>query len=131
MRLITAHDIAGYLARWAVQQHPYHAPEGLFEVVQSVLDKARADFKEMADPLPMHWFASYGDLKAWLSEALANDRRVTTWNVPRSGRHHGSFVAVSRYGGPAKEDDFIDIDALVINVARDVWDDALEFEKVA
>jgi hypothetical protein len=128
MRLISSNDILGYLSRWSVQQHPYHRPEGLFDLVQEVIAKCRADFKDGIDNLPMHWFGSYRDLLQWLRSAFEGNVTLKAWNTPRSG-HTQQYVFSSRYDAPAPEDDFIDIDALWMNVARDVWDDAKEFEK--
>jgi len=129
MRLITSKDILGQMARWAVQQHPFHEPTGLFEVCRLIDEKARAEFKDSVPGLPMRWFKDSWELRDWLRAILADHPALTAWNTPRSGPAGGGFIAVSRFDGPAPEDDFIDLDALLINVSRDAWDDAEDFDK--
>lgn len=129
MRLIGSSDIIGQLARWAVQQHPYHAPDGLFELVQEVLAACRRDFKDGIDGWPTRWFDSSQSILGWLKDTFGDHATLRAWNTPRSG--HTEHVFVSRYGGPDAADDFIDTDALMMNVARCAWEDAAEFERVA
>lgn len=128
MRLIASSDIIGHLSRWAVQQHPYHAPDGLFEFVQVTLSKCGEDFKDGVPILPMRWFASSQELYRWLKRSFDGHATLTVWNTPRPG-HTRQHIFSSRYDGPAPEDDIIDIDALWMNVARGVWDDAKESDK--
>lgn len=126
MRLISSNDIVGHVARWAVQLHPYKRPEGLFMLVHDVSKKCDISFKDGVADLPMRWFGSYQKLLAWLQDETADHPILTVWNTPKSGKADGF---ASRYGGPKPENDFIDIDALWMNVARCAWDDAAEFEK--
>lgn len=112
MRLITAHDLQGQLARWAVQQHPYKAPPGLLSVVAE-LGRCAQQFIDGDPALPMRWFKSQEDLEAWLVLAIGQNADVLSWNQPRSG----------------PEDDFIDLYALFRNIASSVWREAAEFEK--
>jgi hypothetical protein len=128
-RLISANDVIGQLALNAVKQHPYHAPEGLFELVQEVLAACRRDFKDGITDFYTHWFDSSHDLHKWLKTILPDEHSILkAWNTPKSG--HTRHVFVSRYG-PKPEDDFIDIDALRMNIASGVWRDAAEYEKAA
>lgn len=128
MRLITSKDILGQMARWAVQQHPFHAPDGLFEVCNLIDDQAAKHFKDSVPGLPMQWFADSWEIRDWLRAALKDHPTLTAWNTPRSG--HNSNIAISRFdSGPRPEDDFIDIDALMLNVSREAWKDAEEFDK--
>jgi hypothetical protein len=130
MRLISANDVFGHMAMWAVKQHPFHEPPDLFEVCKSIREAAVKDFPDGAPSLPMRWFEDARDLSHWLQTALAGHPTLLLWNTPRSG-HNQQYVFSSRYGGPAPEHDFIDIDALLGNVARGVWKEAEEFEKAA
>lgn len=125
MRLITSTDIMGHMARWAVQLHPYHEPPGLFEVCKVIRDRAAANFRDGVLDLPMRWFVDCRDLRSWLHEVLDHQPEVIAWNRPRSG-HTQPFVVTSRFGGPAPEHDFIDIDALFLNIANSAWRDAEE-----
>lgn len=94
--------------------------------MQDVVKKCEASFKDGVAELPLRWFGSSQKLLAWMQGEMAGHPILTAWNTPRSGKPDGF---VSRYGGPKPENDFIDIDALWMNVARCVWDDAEEFEK--
>jgi len=125
MRLITSKEIVGQIARHAVQQHPFNAPEGLFELVQDVLGKSRADFPDGVPELPMRWFKDSSEIEIWLRDGFTGHQTLEAWNTPKS-RHGAQIVFSSRYGGPAPEDDFIDIDALWRNVSRATWSDAEE-----
>lgn len=126
MRLISSNDIIGHLSRWAVQQHPYKRPDGLFDLVGDVLNKARLSFNDGVPELPMRWFDSYQNLLEWIHGALDGHPILTAWNTPKSGN---ADCFVSSFGGPKPENDFIDIHALWMNVARGAWHDAAEFEK--
>jgi hypothetical protein len=128
MRLIGSSDIMGQLALNAVKQHPYHAPEGLFDLVQEVLALCRRDFKDGIEGWETRWFESSNAVYRWLKDALGEDHTtLKAWNTPKSG--HTGNVFMSRYGGPAPHDDFIDIDALLQNVAMGAWRDSAEYEK--
>lgn len=130
MRLIGSSDIIGHLALNAVKQHPYHAPDGLFELAQEVIGLCRRDFKDGIEGWETRWFESSHDLYHWVRSILPDDHPIlTAWNTPKSG--HTGHVFVSRYGGPTPEDDFIDIDALRTNVAMGAWLDSEEYEKAA
>lgn len=118
-RLITHKDVVGQLARWAVQQHPYGAPEGLFELGAKIAEVAQS--WEIGPPsLKMREFAGWLEFERWLADVLLDHPILKAWNTPRSG-HDAPFVAVSRYWSVKPEHDFIDIDALLRNVSRSVW----------
>lgn len=131
MRLITATDIIGQMARFAVSQHPFLAPNGLFEVCQLLGDKAREQFKDTVVDLPMQWFKDSWEISTWLRSVLDGHPTLTAWNTPMSGPTANGWVFVSRYDWPTPEDDFIDIDALFINVSREAWNAADDFAKSA
>lgn len=124
-RLVTHKNIIGHLARWSIQQHPYGRPEGLFALAEKIV--AAAQSWDVGPPsLKMHEFADWQEVERWLYATLEGDPILIAWNTPRSG-HTQQIVASSRYwGGPRAEDDFIDIDALLRNVARSVWAGAFE-----
>lgn len=127
MRLITSKDILGQMARWAVQQHPFHEPLGLFEICKMIDETAEKQFPDSVPGLPMRWFEDSHEIRRWLHDTLDNHPTLVAWNTPRSGHTHN--IGISRYDGPAPEDDFIDLDALMINVSREAWNSAEEFDK--
>ena len=118
-RLVTHKDVVGQLARWAIQQHPYGAPEGLFELSAKIAEAAQS--WDIGPPsLKMREFEGWLEVERWIADVLLDHPILKAWNTPRSG-HDAPFVAVSRYWSVKPEHDFIDIDALLRNVARSVW----------
>lgn len=130
MRLITSKSIMGQMARWAVELHPFHEPTGLFEICGLIDRRATDDFKDGPPFLPMRWFDDAMEIDRWLHAVLDNHPTLMIWNTPRS-KHTQSIVFSSRYDRPSPEDDFIDLDALLRNVALHAWRDAEEFERKA
>ncbi|HSV24361.1 MAG TPA: hypothetical protein VLJ17_15200 [Xanthobacteraceae bacterium] len=126
MRLITSKDILGQMARWAVIQHPFYEPVGLFEICKLIDEAAQKQFENSVPGLPMRRFKDSHEIRGWLQATVGNHPTLIAWNTPRSG--HTSNISVSRYDGPAPEDDFIDLDALLINVSREAWKDAEDFD---
>lgn len=117
-RLITDNQLIGWFAHWAVRQHPYHRPDGLFDLVDCISAAAQA-WPDGVKSLPMWRVSGWLEIEAWLREALKDHPILTAWNTPRSG--HTRNVATSRYWTVKPEDDFIDIDALLRNVALSTW----------
>jgi len=122
-RLLTSSDIIGALACWAVRQHPFHKPDGLFELCEFICSRAQSEFKDGAPALPMRWFDEERAISRWLNDILDGHPTLRAWNTPKSG-HTQQHVFTSRYGGPKPEDDFIDLDALLWNTARSAWERA-------
>ena len=118
-RLITHQDVVGWMAHWAVRQHPYGRPDGLFDVLDLLAERSR-EWPDGVTSLRMWRVSGWVEIERWLDDVLKDHPALAAWNTPRSG-HIAPFVAVSRYFGPKPEDDFIDIDALIRNVARCVW----------
>jgi len=134
VRLVTASTLIGQLARFAVEQHPYHRPEGLFELVELLWRMTEQAWHDGDAELPMTWFDDAMELERWLHDALWSVQRanqiLTAWNTP-SSKHKAPVVFVSRYDTPRQEDDFIDLDALLRNVSRETWNDGMEKEQPA
>lgn len=119
--LITHKEVVGHMAHWALRQHPYGRPDGLFDVTDA-LTAAAQEWPEGVQTLRMMWVDGCRPIEAWLRSALRDHPALTQWNTPKSG--HTGNVFVSRHSGPRAEDDFIDIDALLRNVAMSVWKEA-------
>ena len=128
-RLLSVRSLQGPMAYFAVVQHPFQDPPRLNEVLKAISDQAA----EVFDGPDFHrtlWFPSMHAIERWLRATLevrAQDV-LTLWNTPREGESPAiSFT--SRYGGPPPERDFIDIDALLRNVAMMAWREAAEYER--
>lgn len=125
-RLITDNEVVGHFAMWAVRQHPYRRPDGLFDLCDLIMEKAKA-WTDGVPTLRMWRVGGWPEIERWLKASLEGNPILVAWNTPRSG-HTQQIVASSRYWGPKPEDDFIDIDALLRNVALGVWRAATEDE---
>lgn len=112
--LLMRHDIVGEVAKWAVRQSPYPVPDKL-EAVLSALDSALAvDFKAPDD---IHAFIGWRTLEGYIEPILFAIPEFMAWNERKNGGN-APFQFVSRYDGPRDPDgDFIDVHALVRNVA--------------
>jgi hypothetical protein len=120
MALVTHKELGGHLANWAIRQHPYGRPEGLFDLVDCITNAAQT--WEIGPPsLKMMEVDGSGPIEKWLRATLVGHPILLAWNTARSGRPDG---LTSRYGGPKPENDFIDIDALLRNVAMSAWQEA-------
>jgi hypothetical protein len=120
--LITHKEIVGHMACWAVRQHPYGRPEGLYDVTDALCAAAQ-DWPVGPPSMKMRHMSGSQEIEVWLRSALHEHAVLKQWNTPRSG-HTQPWVFSSRYGGPKPDDDFIDIDALLRNVALSVWREA-------
>ena len=117
--LITIKDIIGYMACWAVRQHPYGRPDKLFDVTD-ILSNSANNWDIGPPSLKMKYFDCWQAIEEWLYETLQDNPILTEWNT---SRNKNTLVFTSVYNTANKEDDFIDIDALIRNVALSVWRD--------
>lgn len=114
-------SLCGIIARWAVQQTPYTVPEGLEEVLAEV----RKRF--CADPLGVKSFgmrhriieADREHLHPYISGLLFDQPQVQAWNRPKidDGSTMRFISAGDDEDARDPDRDFIDIDALVQNIA--------------
>lgn len=120
MLLITLHCVQGHMAMWVCRQSPYQSLGGV-EVINAVLhEKAATEWTEGVPSLLMRRFESWRDLENWLHSALDGHEQMTAWNTPKIDTG-APFMFTSRYDTPTPEYDFIDLDALLRNVARTSW----------
>jgi hypothetical protein len=123
--LISTNQLAGELASWAVQQSPYDVPGGLEQAIRDF--RAAWPNNDGTEEFEFNYWHSYDELYAALYEVFCSTPSIRAWNEPKSG-HSAQVVFSDRYGGPAQDDDFIDLGALANNVAREVWKDELAFK---
>lgn len=116
-------QLLGYTAYWATSQSPYHAPEGLTEVL--------AEFDQRLKLKPFDLIeATRSNLMKILKEKFLTIYQVQKWNERKNG-NDSPYNFVCRYSGETDPDnDFIDLDALVGNIARScIEDDRRQWEE--
>lgn len=116
MIYVSAKQLAGTVAMWACRQSPYKVPDGLDKVVIAVHDKFEPD----ASGFEGRMYQSSGELRAYVRDMLRSIPEYLAWNESKNG-NGAPFHFVSRYDAPGDPDnDFIDLDALEMNVARSI-----------
>ena len=111
-------NILGEVANWAVRQSPYHRPDNL----EVVLDK----FNEIIKEVTQYPTMTYRQIKEML-QGLKTIPEFMLWNERKNGRQgmgisaagHHDDGSVTFYNAKA-DDDFIDLDALIRNVANSI-----------
>lgn len=127
--LVLLRTVVGHVAMWATRQSPYAVPEGLEAVLRAFRDAALPHTTELGGLAFLTQKMTWRRLESFLREHLLPIPEVAAWNEPKSG-HAAQFVFVDRTGGPAPDDDFIDLDALIRNIARSVIAESLEDERL-
>jgi len=126
--LTSAKTVAGHFAMWAVRQNPYpHCPAHLDLLVGRLLYQLQKHAKKQARGNGLMKVAGIfrtdrRSLETLVMEKLGSVREFQRWNERKNG-NQDPFNFVSRYDDPTKRDpdnDFIDLDALVRNVALSV-----------
>lgn len=116
--------MTGYVAMWSTRQSPYHAPDGLTDVLRQFWENTFP--KRMAE-LPDSWpciLATPDNLKAIVEECLFSIPQVRLWNERKNG-NQSPYQFISRYEGPRDPDnDFIDLDALRMNIVKSCLEDS-------
>lgn len=125
--LTTAKTVAGHLAMWAVRQSPYAYPDRLDKVVARLLRQLSEHAKRA--PRANSLMKGTGmfrtdrrSLEKLVMGALRPMREFQRWNERKSGSRE-PFNSFSRFDDPTSRDpdnEFIDLDALVRNVALSV-----------
>jgi hypothetical protein len=125
-------SLRGHVARWAVQQSPYETgPEGLDKALAEVTKRFYASplLERLAPPYHHTPFIQLQPrrsvLHPWLEALLFDIPEVAAWNVRKNGREGAGFA--DAYSGPGNPDDsFIDLYALVQNIASSLIADNIE-----
>ena len=113
--LVSKRYILSEVAKWAVAQSPYHRPDNL----EIVLDKLNNNLGEWNDELGYKKF-TYEDLKWFLGKELKAIPEFLLWNERKNG-NKAQYKLVGRFSNENNpDDDFIDLDALIRNVANSI-----------
>jgi hypothetical protein len=116
----------GTIAKYAVQQSPYHRPDNL----ETVLDRLNAIISPTFDKaeLGVAKFEDWQDVEKFITIALAQIPEYVAWNDRKNG-NDSPFQFTSRYDTDTNpDDDFIDLDALQRNVAVEIRKDQDELD---
>lgn len=119
--LILVSTLCGHIAMWATRQSPYHAPDGLSDVLREFQISVAAETCHETH-YGYYWLkldiqSPSAHLRKILTEHLLCDPKVRKWNERKNG-NQSPFSFVSRYDRPSPDNDFIDLDALIRNIAR-------------
>lgn len=117
--IISENQLRGQLAMWVARQSPYRSVAGVDEVGALITMATKADDWTGPDDCRMRKFASWRAVEGWLLSVIGEHPQLAKWNTPRAGTHEQVFV--SRHHTPHPDADFIDIDALIRNIALHSW----------
>lgn len=130
--LVSKKGILGEVAKWAVFQSPY-IPEGLEKILSQLRDKLNACglFDQKNENMG---FAEmdYWDLRSFMDKNLKSIPEFKDLNLSKVEKERGikvddpgrtGFVGTSRYDKLRDEYDFVDLDALIINVCNNLQKD--------
>lgn len=136
VRCITIVSVMGQLARWVVEQSPHYSARGVDQVNMRLFKEASQSWPGIVDDYHFRWknFRSWHDLEDWLREALGKEPWLGRWNSAFKGRHspggdREDMVRIDSGSIAHYDYDFIDIDALLRNVARSAWQEAKAYEQ--
>ena len=115
--IISAKQLAGTVAMWAIRQSPYRCPDKLVSVLHRIQlrfePNAPFDFRE----------GSEDEIHLYVSTLLRGIPEYLEWNERKNG-NKAEFHFTSRYDAPGDPDDeFIDLDALERNVVNSMRDE--------
>lgn len=123
--IVLKKSFLGLFARFAVQQSPYPCPDGLSEVLATIAER----FNSPAENGPKH-DRSMGTLmyflprkrahvQGFIRNLMADIPQIEAWNSPKVGNATiGIVTAYDREDDRVPDADFIDLEALVQNVAH-------------
>lgn len=132
---ISNKDIIGAVAGNIYRMHPYHMPEGIDKIMgylNKVIDESPDCGGRVDDTFKLFEFEDFKVFKKWLKDILEQVPEYHELNVSRKLKEQGvksgdpensGFVFTSRYdasGLATRYTDFIDLDALIGNIAYDI-----------
>lgn len=132
---ISNKDIIGAVAGNIYRMHPYHMPEGIDKIMghlNKVIDESPDCAGRVDDTFKLFEFEDFKVFKKWLKNILEQVPEYHELNVSRKLKERGvksgdpensGFVFTSRYdasGLATRYTDFIDLDALIGNIAYDI-----------
>lgn len=115
--VVNIKDVLANFARWAVYQSPYNCPDNLAAVLSDLSTVLKLRHPEVVKGTGI-MDVERADMEATLSGFIEQHPEVQAWNQRKNG-DQSPYSFTSRYDGPGDPDaDFIDLDALRMNVMR-------------
>ena len=111
---VTPKHLAGVFAMYAVRQSPYLVPDNLKEAIFEFMAGFDCTQLVLSWRYPLEFSQAVND-------SIMKSPVCLSWNERKNGRDGMGFS--SRYDQPEPDDDFIDLDALQMNICRDVFKD--------
>ena len=114
--LVSKRCLLSEVAKWAVAQSPYHRPDNL----EKVLDKLNLCIGVWTTDIMGYKKMTYKEIKQLLDKELGSIPQFMLWNERKNG-NKAEHKFVDRYSKDDNpDDDFIDLDALIRNVANSI-----------
>ena len=116
--LVNERRLLGAVAKWAVEQSPYHRPDNL----DLVLDKLHDSTKEAWSTGELGYvdFLDHKTLMEFVSRNLREIPEYNAWNERKNG-NKAEYKFTDRYSTDDNpDDDFIDLNALEMNVVAEI-----------
>lgn len=128
LMLVSRNQLLGEFAKVSYTFHPYNNPPH-FDIVLDVLNNVTTEqngWSTVGQDFATKYFYNRKELMDWIQHNIIEHEGLSKifekWNTPRSGVDYPmGFAVSSRYDSPEKENDFIDIDALVNTIALNCW----------
>lgn len=115
---VTKGQLLGVIAKYAIQQSPYHRPDNLEMVLDKMNDSIAPAFNKA--PLEVGEFSDRVTLEAFISRFLRAIPEYVSWNDRKNG-NDAPMQFTSRYDTKNNPDnDFIDLEALERNAALEL-----------
>jgi len=109
---VTPKHLAGIFAMYAVRQSPYLVPDNLSDAIFEFMAgfDCTQTLLEWEHPL---------ECCQTVKDSIMKSPLCVAWNNRKNGREGMGFT--SRFDQPHPDDDFIDLDALQMNICREIF----------
>lgn len=118
---VTANDIIGSFAKWAIKQSPYLYPDKLITVIKKLSDHIEIYFAPENSTCGMRKFQIL-ELEDFIEGNLKTIPEFLEWNNRKNGiQGHAVITRYSSGKGYNPDNDFVDLDALYGNITHDIY----------
>jgi hypothetical protein len=126
MKIISERNVLPAIAYWGCAQDPFCFPRNL----EVVIRKARQKIRTMANKdIPDFFYVEIQEeeIEDWVKELLMDIPEFVDWNLSENeakngikvdDENRGEYLFTSAYSSTPEDDDFIDLDACIRNIAN-------------